>query len=62
MGDWAASQDHLQGMLDPTRASIGVGIAKGVNASTGKECWYCVQWFMREGYQVTWVDEPILER
>ena len=62
VGDWAASQDHLQGMLDPTRASIGVGIAKGVNSSTGKECWYCVQWFMREGYQVTWVDEPILER
>lgn len=62
VNEWAASQDHLEGMLDPTRGSIGVGVAKGVNASTGKECWYCVQWFLREGYQITWVDEPILKK
>lgn len=62
VNEWAASQDHLEGMLDPTRGSIGVGVARGINAATGKECWYCVQWFLREGCQVTWVDEPILKK
>lgn len=60
--DWAASQIHLEAMLDNRRSAIGVGVARGVDPETGKECWYCVQWFMREGYQITWVDEPILER
>ena len=52
--DWAASQVHLEAMLDGQRSGIGVGVAKGGDG------WYCVQWFLREGYSVTWVDEPIL--
>ena len=59
--DWAASKVHLEGILDTERSAIGVGVAKGVDPETGKECWYCVQWFLRTGYSVTWVDEPILK-
>ena len=44
----------LEAMLDGQRSGIGVGVAKGGDG------WYCVQWFLREGYSVTWVDEPIL--
>lgn len=57
--EWAASRDHYEAMLDDTRAGIGVGIAKGINPANGRECYYCVQWFIREGYSITWVDEPI---
>ncbi len=60
--EWAASETHLQGMLDQERSSIGVGVAKGVSPSTGKECWYCVQWFLRSGYTITWVDAPITQK
>lgn len=59
--DWADSQIHLEAMLDTKRSAIGVGVARGVDPETGKESWYCVQWFLRTGYSVTWVDEPILE-
>lgn len=60
--DWAASKAHLDGMLDKDRSSIGVGIAKGVNPSTGKDSWYCVQWFLRTGYSISWVDEPAVKK
>ena len=60
--EWTASKVHLEGMLDKERSAIGVGVAKGLNPDTGKECWYCVQWFLRTGYTVTWVDEPILKK
>lgn len=61
VADWSASKTHLDAMLDKKRSAIGVGIAKGVNADTGAECWYCVQWFLRSGYKVTWVDKPVLK-
>ena len=49
-------------MLDKTRSSIGVGVAKGVSPVNGEPCWYCVQWFLRDGYEITWVDEPLIQR
>lgn len=60
--DWAASKTHLDGMLDKDCSSIGVGIARGVNPSTGKDSWYCVQWFLRTGYSISWVDEPAVKK
>ncbi|MGM9600936.1 MAG: CAP domain-containing protein, partial [Faecousia sp.] len=39
---WANSETHLRNILNDRLSSIGVGIAKGVNAS-GEESWYCVQ-------------------
>lgn len=56
--EWAASEDHLNSMLDPSRSCIGVGVAQGVSPSSGLPAWYCVQWFLREGCQITWVDGP----
>lgn len=60
--DWAVSKIHLDAMLDQQRSAIGIGVAKGVDPETGKENWYCVQWFLRTGYSITWVDEPILRK
>lgn len=62
MEDWSASAEHLNGILDKTRSAIGVGIAPGINPATGKGCWYCVQLFLRDGYQITWVGEPITQK
>lgn len=62
MEDWCASKKHLDGMLDSVRSAIGVGIAPGVNPATGQNCWYCVQWFLRDGCTVTWVDDPITQK
>ena len=52
---WANSETHLRNILNDRLSSIGVGIAKGVNAS-GEESWYCVQLFLYDGYVITWVD------
>ena len=60
--EWESSQDHRSGMLDKTRSSIGVGVAKGISPVNGEPCWYCVQWFLRDGYEITWVDEPLIQR
>lgn len=56
--EWAASPGHLENMVNPQISSMGVGLARGVNLS-GEDCWYCVQWFLCDGYTITWVDEPI---
>ena len=60
--EWSASKGHLEGMLDSVRTAIGVGVAEGVSPATGQKCWYCVQLFLRDGYSVTWVDEPITQK
>ena len=52
---WANSETHLRNILNERLSSIGVGIAKGVNAS-GEESWYCVQLFLYNGYVISWVD------
>lgn len=56
---WVNSETHLRNILNDRLSSIGVGIAKGVNAS-GEESWYCVQLFLYDGYVISWVDEPIM--
>ena len=55
MDGWANSEGHLKNMLNNQLSSIGVGIAKGVNAS-GEESWYCVQLFLYDGYVISQVD------
>ena len=52
---WVNSETHLRNILNDRLSSIGVGIAKGVNAS-GEESWYCVQLFLYDGYMISWVD------
>ena len=52
---WANSEGHLKNMLNNQLSSIGVGIAKGVNASD-EESWYCVQLFLYDGYVISQVD------
>lgn len=54
--EWAASSGHLKNILKGQTASIGVGLARGVNAD-GFECWYCVQEFLYKGYSITWVGQ-----
>ncbi len=54
---WRFSPAHLQNMTDTARSAIGVGLARGIDSS-GDECWYCVQLFLREGQHITWVDTP----
>ena len=49
---WANSETHLRNILNDRLSSIGVGIAKGVNAS-GEESWYCVQLFLYDGYMIS---------
>lgn len=60
VGSWAKSPGHLKNMINDELSSIGVGLARGLNAS-GEDCWYCVQVFIYNGYLVTWVDDPILK-
>ena len=52
---WANSETHLRNILNDRLSSIGVGIAKGVNAS-GEESWYCVELFLYDGYMISRVD------
>lgn len=57
---WAGSDSHRANLLNSQLSDVGVGLARGVNAS-GQECWYCVQLFLYNGYAVTWVDAPIMK-
>ena len=57
MEAWKASSGHLSNILNPDVGSIGVGLAKGLNAS-GESAWYCVQLFLVDGCVITWVDQP----
>lgn len=57
--DWKVSEGHLKNMLNSQVSAIGVGIAKGADAS-GMESWYCVQTFLYDGYMISWVDEPAI--
>ena len=57
IADWSASATHNKNMLNQKLSATGVGLAKGVN-DTGDPCWYCVQLFLYDGCEVTWVDGP----
>ena len=54
---WSNSKAHADNMTSSRYGEIGVGLARGVNQS-GLDCWYCVQVFLLDGCEVTWVDTP----
>nr|WP_326184168.1 CAP domain-containing protein [uncultured Oscillibacter sp.] len=57
---WAGSDTHRTNLLNSQLSDVGVGLARGVNAS-GQDCWYCVQLFLYDGCAVTWVDAPAIK-
>ena len=54
---WSNSKAHTDNMTNSRYGEIGVGLACGVNQN-GLDCWYCVQVFLLDGCEVTWVDTP----
>ena len=54
---WSSSKAHADNMTSSRYGEIGVGLAQGVNQN-GLDCWYCVQVFLLDGCEVTWVDTP----
>ena len=57
VGLWSNSKAHADNMTSSRYGEIGVGLARGVNQN-GLDCWYCVQVFLLDGCEVTWVDTP----
>ena len=54
---WSNSKAHADNMTSSRYGEIGVGLVRGVNQN-GLDCWYCVQVFLLDGCEVTWVDTP----
>ena len=54
---WSNSKAHADNMTSSRYGEIGVGLACGVNQN-GLDCWYCVQVFLLDGCEDTWVDTP----
>lgn len=54
---WSNSKAHADNMTSSRYGEIGVGLARGVN-QRGLDGWYCVQVFLLDGCEVTWVDTP----
>ena len=54
---WSNSKAHADNMTSSRYGEIGIGLAHGVNQN-GLDCWYCVQVFLLDGCEVTWVDTP----
>ena len=54
---WSNSKAHADNMTSSRYGEIGVGLARGVDKD-GLDCWYCVQVFLLDGCEVTWVDTP----
>ena len=54
---WSNSKAHADNMTSSRYGEIGVGLARSVNQN-GLNCWYCVQVFLLDGCEVTWVDTP----
>ena len=52
---WSNSKAHADNMTSSRYGEIGVGLARGVDKD-GLDCWYCVQVFLLDGCEVTWVD------
>ena len=60
--DFIPVKDIRNGIIETTDArygEIGVGLARGTD-SNGLACWYCVQVFLVDGCEVTWVDVPAI--
>ena len=58
---WSNSSGHRKNMTNARYGEIGIGLAKGTD-ETGLECWYCVQTFLLNGYDITWVDTPAAKK
>ena len=54
---WSNSKAHADNMTSSRYVEIGVGLARGIDKD-GFDCWYCVQVFLLDGCEVTWVDTP----
>ena len=54
---WSNSKAHADNMTISRYVEIGVGLARGIDKD-GFDCWYCVQVFLLDGCEVTWVDTP----
>ena len=57
---WSNSKAHADNMTSSRYGEIGVGLARGIDKD-GFDCWYCVQVFLLDGCEVTWVDTPIMK-
>ena len=57
---WSNSKAHADNMTSARYGEIGVGLARGIDKD-GFDCWYCVQVFLLDGYEVTWVDMPAMK-
>ena len=57
---WSNSKAHADNMTSSRYGEIGVGLARGVNQNS-LDCWYCVQVFLLDGCEVTWVDTPVMK-
>ena len=55
---WSNSKAHADNMTSSRYGEIGVGLARGIDKD-GFDCWYCVQVFLLDGCEVTWVDTPV---
>ena len=58
VGLWSNSRAHADNMTSSRYGEIGVGLARGIDKD-GFDCWYCVQVFLLDGCEVTWVDTPV---
>ena len=57
---WSNSKAHADNMTSSRYGKIGVGLARGIDKD-GLDCWYCVQVFLLDGCEVTWVDTPAMK-
>ena len=57
---WSNSKAHADNMTSSRYGEIGVGLARGVNQND-LDCWYCVQVFLLDGCEVTWVDTTAMK-
>ena len=60
VGLWSNSKAHADNMTSSRYGEIGVGLARGINED-GFDCWYCVQVFLLNDCEVTWVDTPAMK-
>lgn len=57
---WSNSKAHTDNMTSSRYGEIGVGLARGIDKD-GFDCWYCVQVFLLDGCEVTWVDTTAMK-
>ena len=57
---WSNSKAHADNMTSSRYGEIGVGLARGIDKD-GFDCWYCVQVFLLDGCEVTWVDTTAIK-